>query len=418
MSDAARATMHVAVGIPTLDAAAAADAVLQEIRSSLTARGARITWRILLAEDRSANGAETPLRRETGAGDELLDVPYTLQPSDLLNEPYHGQPGRARVIHAILRDARAHGAGACIVAGRPLTASAVAWVDRCVQTLVEEDLDFIGPVYDGHPFTRGLVHGVVYPVFRALYGARLRYPIGDHFACSSRFIDAVLADPVWGSDTGQIGIDLWMSAAAVSGGFRIGQSIVLSPGSEERPGIDLATMIAQVVGFLFADMERRVLVWQRVRGSRTVAQIGPQGRPAPPPEVDVASFADSFRHGYRDLENLLTEVLPPLALLQWRRLAAAPLEVFRVDDALWARTIYDFALGHRLRVIARDHLLRSLTPLYLAWLASFVLETRLAPVEAAEVRLERLCLAFEAEKPYLVSQWRWPERFRPVKLRR
>jgi glucosylglycerate synthase len=75
-------------------------------------------------------------------------------------------------------------------------------------------------------------------------------------------------------------------------------------------------------------------------------------------------------------------------------------------------------MGHRLRVIARDHLLRSLTPMYLAWLASFILQLRHSGVAEAEARMERLALAFETEKPYLISQWRWPERFRPVKLRR
>jgi len=32
--------------------------------------------------------------------------------------------------------------------------------------------------------------------------------------------------------------------------------------------------------------------------------------------------------------------------------------------------------------------------------------------EGADARIEQLALAFEAEKPYLVSRWRWPERFR------
>jgi hypothetical protein len=71
-----------------------------------------------------------------------------------------------------------------------------------------------------------------------------------------------------------------------------------------------------------------------------------------------------------------------------------------------------------MRVIARDHLLRSLTPLYLAWLASFILEVRHLAPDEAEGRIERLAVVFETEKPYLVSQWRWPERFKPVKLRR
>jgi len=35
-------------------------------------------------------------------------------------------------------------------------------------------------------------------------------------------------------------------------------------------------------------------------------------------------------------------------------------------DDLWARIVYDFALGYRLHVMNRGHLLRALTPLYLA----------------------------------------------------
>jgi len=80
---------------------------------------------------------------------------------------------------------------------------------------------------------------------------------------------------------------------------------------------------------------------------------------------------------------------------------------------LWAQVVYDFALGHRLRTINRDHLLRAMTPLYLGWLASYALEMQNATVRAAEQRLEQLCRAFEATKPYLVSRWRWPDSFNP-----
>ena len=89
-----------------------------------------------------------------------------------------------------------------------------------------------------------------------------------------------------------------------------------------------------------------------------------------------------------------------------------PAASFRLDDSLWATIVYDFALGYRLRVIAREHLLRSLVPLYLAWLASFIVEIRDRGEEDVEQRLERLCAAFEEQKPYLISKWRWPERVR------
>ena len=42
-----------------------------------------------------------------------------------------------------------------------------------------------------------------------------------------------------------------------------------------------------------------------------------------------------------------------------------------------------------------------------------MIECGAASAEAVEARIERLCENFETEKPYLISRWRWPERFRP-----
>ena len=120
-----------------------------------------------------------------------------------------------------------------------------------------------------------------------------------------------------------------------------------------------------------------------------------------------------FRLGTRDLLEVWSLILPPTTLLGLRKLSSLPPEQFRMPDELWARTVYDFVLGHRLRTINRDHLLRALTPLYLGWLASYALEMQNATVRAAEQRLEQLCQAFETTKPYLVSRWRWPDRFNP-----
>lgn len=105
-------------------------------------------------------------------------------------------------------------------------------------------------------------------------------------------------------------------------------------------------------------------------------------------------------------------MLPPRTIVDLKRLVDGPAAQFSLDDELWARVVYDFALGHRLRVLARDHLLRSLVPLYSGWLASFILQVRDLGAEAAEQRIERVAAAFEAQKPYLISRWRWPERLR------
>jgi hypothetical protein len=84
-----------------------------------------------------------------------------------------------------------------------------------------------------------------------------------------------------------------------------------------------------------------------------------------------------------------------------------------MPDELWVRVVYDFALAHRLRTINRDHLLRSMTPLYLGWVSSHAREVANADAATIEERLTRLALAYEAGKWYLVSRWRWPDRFNP-----
>jgi hypothetical protein len=77
------------------------------------------------------------------------------------------------------------------------------------------------------------------------------------------------------------------------------------------------------------------------------------------------------------------------------------------------RIVYDFAIGYHLATMDRALLLRSITPLYLAWAASFVREVRdLSPADV-EACVERLCRAYESTKPYLISRWRWPDRFNP-----
>ena len=79
---------------------------------------------------------------------------------------------------------------------------------------------------------------------------------------------------------------------------------------------------------------------------------------------------------------------------------------FRFPDDLWARVVYDFALGYHYDVVHREHLLKSLVPLYLGRTAAFVLTTRDRSVTATEALLDNVGAAFERQKPYLVERWR------------
>ncbi len=80
-------------------------------------------------------------------------------------------------------------------------------------------------------------------------------------------------------------------------------------------------------------------------------------------------------------------------------------DLFHLSDEVWAEIVYRFALGAHGQVLHREHLLKSLTPLYLGRVASFVLETREADEEKTEEMIENLCKEFERKKSLLVEGW-------------
>ena len=65
--------------------------------------------------------------------------------------------------------------------------------------------------------------------------------------------------------------------------------------------------------------------------------------------------------------------------------------------------ILDFACAYKKHPVVSGQLMQSLTPLYLARVASFVQETRTLSSADVENKIEQLCLTFEELKPYLSS---------------
>ena len=128
------------------------------------------------------------------------------------------------------------------------------------------------------------------------------------------------------------------------------------------------------------------------------------------------TMLQSFRlERYRSLRDIWRMVLPPVTLMELGRMSLQDGGDGAIRRfALWARVVYDFALAWRMRIIDRDHLLKALTPLYLGWVASHGLRGTRRRFEAdARLRIEGLCLAFEMQKSYFISRWRWPDRFNP-----
>ena len=406
-ADAGRA--DVVVALTGHNAADSIGAVVQAAGQGL-ASFTGMSSRFLLADEESTDGTRQ-VARAAAPPDAVLELEYERGPA-FSTLPYHGQPGRAAALRAVLEAARRLDAKACIVLDASLRHMRAEWIAQLVAPILTDGFDYVSPVHVRHANEGALTKGIVYPMFRAVYGVRLREPAASEFACSASLAKHALDEDFWDAELAPIGIDLWLAAAAASGDFRIGEAIFGERGLRTTAA-DLSTTLAQVLGALFADVERRVDVWQRVRSSAAIPVFGtppPLESDAPPLNVDA--LVDTFRLGYRELREIWTWVLPPRTIVELRKLTETPPDRLRFDDRLWAGIVYDFALGYAFRAMPRDHLLRSLTPLYDGWLASFVVQTANTTPEQVDERVEQLCLAFEASKRHLISRWRWPERLR------
>jgi hypothetical protein len=410
--DLAAARADIVVALTSHNNVRTIEGVARGLQAGLARYAAATTVRFVLADAGSTDGTRETARAaiEPNALHEVAHAGA----AEFLDMPYHGQPHRAAILRAVLETAQRFEAKVCAVIDASRPSAEPELIERLVTPVLTDGFDYISPHYVRHVHEGAITRAIVYPVFRALYGVRLRQPAPSEFGCSGRLLSQYLEQDFWEFEHAAVGIDLWLAVAAARGQFRICEAALGTRGATSRGRApDLSTTLAQVVGALFTEVEHLADVWQRVKGSVAVPIVGAVPEVSSEgPSLNLEALMRSYRLGYRELRDIWTRVLPPRTIVELRKLAEAPLDRFEFDDRFWATIVYDFAFGYSLRVMPRDHLLRSLTPLYSGWLASFARQMQRASVAEVDERVEQLCLAFEAEKRYLISRWRWPERLR------
>jgi hypothetical protein len=286
-----------------------------------------------------------------------------------------------------------------------------------VDCLRSKNIDLVLPRFAQGPNDSLVNSALLYPLSRALFGADIHFPLPIDAAISTRMAQRLSSTTQRLVALNQSSTLLWPVAEAAAAGFSVREvSSNATPPTPPSPQTqaDFNALFASVAGSLFADIEAKATFWQRARG----LIIPPSSHPAPPPIADIAtspeihSMIDTFRIAQDNLQEIWSLVLPPQSRLALKKLSQLSPDAFILEPDLCARIIYDFALAFHLRTLNRNHLLGAMTPLYLAWVASYLRFVADDPKRAAHA-IEITASAFETEKSYIVSRWRWPDRFNP-----
>jgi len=326
--------------------------------------------------------------------------------------PLNTSPGLFGSFYEVFQISQKVGAKCCFVWNTNPQPISVDVMEKMLRPLLNEGFDLAMPRYVEVKLGSLINSSIIYPIVRALYGKRIHFPMAIDLCFSSKFVDRLLQ---LDGRTRLPRCQQWIATEAISAGLNICE--VNLPMEPPRPPetTDVSSILATVLGRLFLDLERNTGFWQKSNVSQSVTAFGEPARKEEAEEVavDVQRMIETFQLGYRNLREIWTIALPPATFLELKRLTTLAPGAFHIPDDLWVRLVYDFALAYRQRAINREHLLRAMTPLYWAWVASYALEIKNVSFAGFQYILERLALSYEKQKPYLLSRWRWPDRFNP-----
>jgi glucosylglycerate synthase len=367
----------------------------------------------------------------------LVRPNHKLQRVSLTYPEIDGVGGKGAALRTIFEIAAALEVQALVVVDSDLRSIVPEWIELLAGPILKGGYDFVAPLYARYKYDGTITNTVTYPLTRALYGHRIRQPIGGDFGVSGDLVRHYLTLDDWTDDVSKFGIDIWMTTSAVTAGFAVCQTRLGAKIHDPKdPGSDLGPMFRQVVGTILRLAQKYSSEWLTTRGSHDVPAYGFERIIDPPPlDVNTLRLLSEFHAGSLNLGDTWRSMLAPATAETVMELAAdagrlgdvaraklgiggdvastsattlemaEAVSAFHFPDDVWARIVYDLVIAARDPRPSLESMVAALVPIYFGRVASFVIENRNVTTAQAEDRVERQAREFELLKPYLVERW-------------
>ncbi len=354
-----------------------------------------------------ADGGSTDDTRETA---EAVDISsYNVEK---IVSIYRGIPGKGSAVRAIFESAKFLKAEAVALFDSDLRSITPEWVKNVLDP-VFEGYDFIAPFYKRYKFDGTITNTIAYNLVRALYGYRIRQPIGGDFGISSDLVKIYLDEDVWDTDVAKFGIDIWLTTTAIVKKSKICEArLGAKIHNKKDPAHDLSPMFREVVGTIFNLMEEYEDFWKKVKGSKPVPILGDfVGAEPEPIEIDQQGLIEYFKLGYNNFGSVWKNILEEddFKIIQNLYKLENP-EDFILPIETWVRIVYRYAVTFHKAPRQEFKLLNTMIPLYNARVASLVNELKDKTTDEAEEYYELQAEYFEKLKGYLIKLWEGKEK--------
>ena len=320
---------------------------------------------------------------------------------------YRGIPGKGSALRAVFEAAEFLKAEAVATFDSDLKSITPEWVKNVIEPIYQ-GYDYVCPYYKRYKFDGTITNTIAYNLTRALYGYRIRQPIGGDFGMSYKLIKDYLDKDVWETEVAKFGIDIWMTTTAIVDGYKICQARLGAKIHQEKdPGKDLSRMYREVVGTIFRLMEEYESFWKNVKGSKDVPILGDYvGQEPQPFEIDQQGLIEYFKIGYNNFGGVWKSILEEedFRLIKKLYMEENPENfIFPIEN--WVRVVYRYASYFHATPRQKFKLLDTMIPLYNARVASLVNELKDKTDDEAEEYYNKQAEIFENMKDYLIKIW-------------
>ena len=308
---------------------------------------------------------------------------------------YEGVPGKGSAMRTIMEISLERGAEAVVFLDSDLRSVKPWWVERLAGPILKGEADYVTPFYLRHRFDGTITNNVCFPVTSALYGKKVRQPIGGDFGVGKKLLEIYLEKPeeTWKTDVARFGIDIWMTTTAINESGRVLQAALGTKIHDVKdPGKHLRGMFLQVVGTLFDLMITYEDRWKDVWEIEEVPVYGETpNEEVPPMSIDVENLKKLAKETLNDVDYVGEEILSKVK------------EKGTLDLVSWVDVLYRSALHYR--KTGDKKVVENLLPFYFARTARFAEKVRSLSDEEAERCVYEQLDVFLERKYLLKEEW-------------
>ncbi len=392
-------SVDVVVGVPSFNCAHTVNYVIYQTAKGLAESFSNRNSVIIVSDGGSSDGTIEVVK--------AIKIPWRTK---IIPTPYIGTRGKGTALKAIFEAMICLDAQAVMVVDSDLRSITPQWVNLLLSSALK-GTGLVTPLYTRHKYDGTITNFLCYPFTRALYGKRIRQPIGGDFGLSKDLVEKLLSSSLWDTPyVPRFGIDIFETSTALGEGFKVKQASLGSKVHDPKnPSRHLASMFHEVAGAMFFCAKIYEDTWRNIKGSKPVEVIK-EYVPTITPEaikVNPKEMLQEYTSGFQRFRHTYERVLSSELLRDLKDLPIKKEEYFEFPSEYWAECVYSFAASFKREpnVKERSKLLEALRILWLGRVASFILETVDFNASEAEIEIEKQAEVFEELKSHLVNAY-------------